>query len=161
MKTFKAWVTADFAHRNQSYGRLPYIVHLQNAFDVAIRFGIKDEDVLSAVILHDTVEDTSVTLDDLKGDFGERVAEIVDVVTEPSGLSRKERHAYSHPRIRDREEARLVKLCDRISHVEFGGEKVKMYRKEHPTFKLDLYPENPGPIEKSMWDHLDKLIEEV
>lgn len=58
----------------------PYIVHPLAVKKILEEWGM-DEDTVIAGILHDTVEDTDLTLDDIKRDFGESVAFLVDGVT--------------------------------------------------------------------------------
>jgi (p)ppGpp synthase/HD superfamily hydrolase len=50
---------------------------------ILIEFGENDPDLLAAALLHDTVEDTSVTHDQIRKKFGDRVAEIVTGCSEP------------------------------------------------------------------------------
>ena len=57
-------------------GGTPYIVHPMEAAVIA-SYLTSDEDVLCAAVLHDTVEDTSVTAEDLREEFGERIASLV------------------------------------------------------------------------------------
>lgn len=147
------------AHKDQLYDGFPYILHLHAAYMVGRRFGVDDPDVLDALWLHDLVEDTTFTTTDVNIRFGTRVADIVDLVTEPKG-TRKERHAYSYPRIAKDGDARVVKLCDRISHLEWGGSKVGMYVKEHEGFKEAFGPHLTW-TERALWIHLDKLIFEA
>tara|TARA_B100002051_G_scaffold276628_2_gene326322 strand:- start:44590 stop:45186 length:597 start_codon:yes stop_codon:yes gene_type:complete len=60
---------------------LPYITHLM-AVTMILRDYTEDEDTLVAALLHDTIEDTDYTLEELKTDFGDNVANIVEHVTE-------------------------------------------------------------------------------
>lgn len=160
---------AKTAHANQLYGdEFPYVIHLATAHAVAVQFGLTDEDLLCAVWTHDVIEDTGRDLEEFTSVMGPVVADIVSRLSEPGGLPRKERHAFSYPRIRDSQAARLVKLCDRISHVMFGGKKVKMYLKEHAEFKAALMPTWAVPPEAGinlteyrMWRYLDSLLAEV
>jgi (p)ppGpp synthase/HD superfamily hydrolase len=66
----------------------PYITHL-----VATAFTLldytDDEDVIIAALLHDTLEDTDYTLDELQEDFGGKVRELVEAVTEPQSTEAK------------------------------------------------------------------------
>jgi (p)ppGpp synthase/HD superfamily hydrolase len=149
------------AHDGQKYGdEFPYFVHIWAAYGVALRFGIKDETVLAAILLHDVLEDTDREYEEMVSFFGEEVARIVSLVTEPKGMTRKERHALTYPKLAKDPLARIVKLCDRISHVEFGGKKVQMYRKEHSAFKAYL-GEPASAIERTMWVYLDNMLAEV
>jgi GTP pyrophosphokinase len=65
----------------------PYIVHPKAVLKILEGWGM-DEDTLVAGVLHDTVEDTDLTLDDIKDEFGESVAFLVDGVTK-LGSARK------------------------------------------------------------------------
>lgn len=58
----------------------PYIVHPMAVMTMVQDWGM-DEDTVIAAVLHDTVEDTDVTLEDIKNEFGETVAFLVDGVT--------------------------------------------------------------------------------
>ena len=61
---------------------LPYITHLM-AVKTILRDYTSDEDTLIAALLHDTIEDTDYTEEELVGDFGEIVASYVMTLTEP------------------------------------------------------------------------------
>ena len=61
----------------------PYIVHPLAVKKILEEWGM-DEDTIIAGILHDTVEDTALTLEDIKAEFGESVAFLVDGVTKLS-----------------------------------------------------------------------------
>ena len=61
----------------------PYIIHPLAVKKILEEWGM-DEDTIIAGILHDTVEDTAITLDDIKKEFGESVAFLVDGVTKLS-----------------------------------------------------------------------------
>ena len=58
----------------------PYISHPLAVMKIVEDWGM-DEDTVAAAVLHDTVEDTDITLDDIKNEFGEQVAFLVDGVT--------------------------------------------------------------------------------
>ena len=80
----KAIELAKKAHEGQF--RLtgePYIVHPLAVKKILEEWGM-DEDTIIAGILHDTVEDTNLTLDDIRKEFGESVAFLVDGVTKLS-----------------------------------------------------------------------------
>ena len=53
--------------------------------------GITDADVIIGALLHDTVEDTDTTLDEIEEKFGSRVRHIVDQVTDDKNLPKMER----------------------------------------------------------------------
>lgn len=149
------------AHGDKTYGdEFPYIVHLVLVHMIGVQAGITDQNVLNALLLHDVLEDTDTDYDTLAAIFGKRTADIVLAVSEPTGLSRKERHADTYPRIAKDKDARIVKLCDRICHVWFGGKKVGMYLKEHASFKTAL-GEPQTVIEQGLWTSLDYMISQI
>lgn len=75
---------AKSAHKDQTRRTgEPYIIHPLAVKKILEDWGM-DEDTIIAGILHDTVEDTSLTLDDIKKEFGESVAFLVDGVTKLS-----------------------------------------------------------------------------
>jgi GTP diphosphokinase / guanosine-3',5'-bis(diphosphate) 3'-diphosphatase len=97
----------------------PYINHPIALADVlANEAGVKDVIVLIAALLHDTIEDTDTTAEELKNQFGSAVAVIVVQVTDDKQLKKAERkrqqilHASS---ISD--QAKLVKLADKICNL--------------------------------------------
>ena len=137
------------AHGDQKYGDKPYSYHLNTVVNNAREFGGEPKHI-QAAWLHDVVEDTSVTLDDVRKEFGDDVADIVDLV---SNTGSKEE---TFKRIRTNPDAVFVKLADRLANVR-EGQKNNKYRKEHPLFKSILYRE--GEFE-SMWKEIEKNLEE-
>ena len=116
---------ASFAaqkHTNQKRkgsNQEPYINHPLEVANLLANVGeVDDLDVLTAAILHDTIEDTGVTKDELARLFGETVSGYVAEVTDDKSLPKAERkrlqieHAphLSHG-------AKLVKLGDKISNI--------------------------------------------
>ena len=97
-KVEKAIIFATKAHAGAyRKGKVkPYILHPIEALAIVKRF-TDDEDVITAAILHDTVEDTSVTVERLEKEFGPRIAALVASVSEdkrkklPSEATWKER----------------------------------------------------------------------
>ena len=118
----KALAFAAHKHRDQrrkDADASPYINHPIALADVlANEAGIEDERVLVAAILHDTVEDTETTEQELVRNFGQEVADIVSEVTDDKNLPKAERkrlqieHASSISR-----RAKLVKLADKVSNL--------------------------------------------
>ncbi|RPI96709.1 MAG: bifunctional (p)ppGpp synthetase/guanosine-3',5'-bis(diphosphate) 3'-pyrophosphohydrolase, partial [Chloroflexi bacterium] len=92
----RAYRVAEEAHRDQK--RLsgePYINHCLSVASILADMRVPPE-VIAAGLLHDTVEDTSITLNQLKRDFGETIAALVDGVTKLTNLprvSRDDQHA--------------------------------------------------------------------
>jgi (p)ppGpp synthase/HD superfamily hydrolase len=101
----------------------PYAEHLLEALEVLVRgAGVTDPDILQAAVLHDVVEDTPCTIDDVRGAFGDRVADMVGWVTKPEPAEGADRKAVKEAylsRLEDApDDAVLVKLADRVSNVQ-------------------------------------------
>jgi guanosine-3',5'-bis(diphosphate) 3'-pyrophosphohydrolase len=99
--------------------KTPYINH---PIDVASRLantgGVQDIDVLVAAVLHDTIEDTKTTADELDTEFGERVRSLVLEVTDDKNVEkeeRKQRQAEHAPHLSP--SAKLIKLADQTSNI--------------------------------------------
>ncbi len=114
----------DFAAQRHSTQRrkdpaeTPYINHVIEVATILARNGVTDRTALLAAILHDTIEDTNTTADELAELFGPEVRDVVLEVTDDKSLPKKVRkelqvaHAPTLSRA-----ARLVKLGDKISNI--------------------------------------------
>lgn len=105
--------------KRKDEGKSPYINHPLGLADVlANEAGVEDDRVLIAAILHDTIEDTETTAQELIREFGQEVADIVLEVTDDKALPKAERkrlqieHAATISR-----RAKLVKLADKICNL--------------------------------------------
>lgn len=114
--------TARDAHagqiRNGSGGR-PYIDH-PVAVAETLSEHLTGEEALAAALLHDVVEDSELEVEDVRGRFGERVGEIVDVLTDDESL---EPYAARKSEHRDRveasdEEAKAIYAADKLTNVK-------------------------------------------
>jgi GTP pyrophosphokinase len=92
----RAYRVAEEAHRGQKrHSGEPYINHCVAVASILADLRMPPE-VIAAGLLHDTVEDTSLTLEDIQRDFGEAVAKLVNGVTKLTNLprvSRGDQHA--------------------------------------------------------------------
>jgi len=118
----KALAFAAHKHRDQRRKdpeASPYINHPIALANVLVNEGgVNDVEVLCAALLHDTVEDTATTHEELVDAFGARIARIVAEVTDDKKLPKADRkrlqieHAASLS-----PEAKLVKLADKICNL--------------------------------------------
>lgn len=118
----KAVAFAADKHRNQrrkDVDASPYINHPIALANVLVNEGgVEDMTVLCAAVLHDTIEDTETTLEELQAHFGLRIASVVMEVTDDKSLdkaTRKQNQVDHAPRISG--EAKLVKLADKICNL--------------------------------------------
>lgn len=67
----------DAHHNTERRGKgFPYIIHPMEAMEIVATI-TPDPELLAAAALHDTIEDTDVTVEDIRREFGDRVAELV------------------------------------------------------------------------------------
>jgi len=118
----EAMAFAAGRHRDQrrkDVHATPYINHpLALARVLMSEGGVTDLPTIIAAVLHDTIEDTETTRDDLVGHFGEHVATIVVEVTDEKHLPkqrRKEMQIEHAPHLSS--QARAVKLADKICNL--------------------------------------------
>jgi guanosine-3',5'-bis(diphosphate) 3'-pyrophosphohydrolase len=98
----------------------PQILHLQEVADLVWASGGTDDEI-AAAWLHDIVEDTAITAEDLLNNFNSNISEIVKGLTdldEYSGLSLSERKQKQAERLRNENESvRRVKIADQTSNI--------------------------------------------
>ena len=97
----------------------PYIVHPMEAMAIAATM-TPDQEILAAAALHDVVEDTDVTLDDLRSRFGDRVAQLVDTESDhfKDDLDWRARKEDSLKRLRGAtRDEKIVALGDKLSNM--------------------------------------------
>ena len=105
--------------RRKDAGASPYINHPIALANILANEGdVQDPVVLCAAVLHDTIEDTRTTVDELRMHFGPQVTAVVLEVTDDKSLEkdeRKQRQIDHAPHISN--EAKLIKLADKISNL--------------------------------------------
>ncbi len=139
----KAYRFAADRHNAQKYPGtdLPYIMHLSfvgMAVIAALRVSEVAEEAVAVqcALLHDTIEDTTTTYDEIKQEFGELVADGVMALTKLATLEKSRRMADSLQRLQQQPTAvQLVKLADRITNLQapphyWSQEKIAAYRAE-------------------------------
>ncbi len=116
----------EFASRKHSTQRRkdkeasPYINHpIAVAHLLADTGGVTDPVTLMAAVLHDTIEDTETTAEELEAQFGPAVREVVEEVTDNKSLEkavRKQRQIDHAPNLS--KQAKTIKLADKIANVQ-------------------------------------------
>lgn len=123
----KALVFATTAHASVNQARKytgePYIVHPIEVMMLVKQAGTFTHEMLCAALLHDVVEDTPVTSEEIYCTFGEVVGDLVDELTEETHPgNRKERKAAECLRLsKVSDEAQTIKLADLISNSKTIG----------------------------------------
>ena len=127
----KAIAFAVKAHEGQPRKgtEIPYIFHPLEVGMIVSRI-TDDEEVIAAAVLHDTVEDCdAVTLDDIRREFGDRVARIVGLESEDKDKSWEERKAATVRSLKKEpmREAKIVALGDKLSNIRcFYADYIKL-----------------------------------
>ena len=100
----------------------PYIVHPMEAMAIAATM-TADQEILAAAALHDVVEDTEVTLDDLRAQFGDRVARLVDTESDhfEDGLDWRSRKEDSLRRLKEATRDEKIASGSRRNPSTVGG----------------------------------------
>lgn len=114
---FAAWKHRD--QRRKGKGRVPYINHpLDLAHVLWFEGDVHDAAVLAAALLHDTIEDTQTSVQELQGEFGAHIAQIVMEVTDEASLDWRVRKKLQITRARAASPAaKQVKLADKLCNL--------------------------------------------
>jgi len=159
----KAKIFATKAHKGQvrKYTGEPYIVHPIEVAEIVARHNGSQE-MIAAALLHDVVEDTSTTIEDIRSKFGNAVAMLVDDLTD---VSKPEDGNRAVRKAMDREHtakasaaAMVIKAADLISNsksiLEHDKNFAKVYIKEKSALldvmfkikEMDIFKEAQGVI---------------
>ncbi len=120
----KAFALAEDVHSAQlRYSGQPYIIHPIAVANILVDFGM-DAQSVEAALLHDTVEDTDVTLEQLQREFGNEVAALVDGVTKLGKVPLATKEEFQAENIRKMllamyQDIRviIIKLADRLHNM--------------------------------------------
>ncbi|MBO7493393.1 MAG: bifunctional (p)ppGpp synthetase/guanosine-3',5'-bis(diphosphate) 3'-pyrophosphohydrolase [Bacteroidales bacterium] len=121
----RAIVFAAKAHHNtERRGKgFPYIVHPMEAVEIVATI-TSDQELLAAAALHDTVEDTEVTVEQLRAEFGDRVADLVfaesdrfiEGVSEEDSWHNRKQAAIDRLALASHD-AKIVAMGDKLSNM--------------------------------------------
>lgn len=92
--------------------------HLESVVNRLKQIGVTDEDTLSAAWLHDVLESTNTTLDEIDKTFGKKIALLVLSLTKDNSLPKKSRERQYILQLKDSSfDAKLIKFCDIASNL--------------------------------------------
>lgn len=121
----KAIIFAVNAHHNtERRGKgFPYIVHPMEAVEIVATI-TPDQELLAAAALHDTIEDTEVTVEDIRREFGDRIAELVHAESDQftEGISEEDswhdrKRAAIERLAAASHDAKIVAMGDKLSNM--------------------------------------------
>ena len=110
---------AEKAHRGQKRKGtdIDYIVHPMEVLQILTTMNASQE-LLIAGLLHDTVEDTDITIDDIRKAFGEKVSSLVESHTEDRTKTWKERKQHTIDVLKEADrDTRLLIMADKVSNL--------------------------------------------
>ncbi|TBR11193.1 MAG: bifunctional (p)ppGpp synthetase/guanosine-3',5'-bis(diphosphate) 3'-pyrophosphohydrolase [Lysobacter sp.] len=142
----KAWQLGAHAHAGQTRkSGEPYITHPVAVAKVLAEQGL-DAETLIAAILHDTLEDTTLSHEQLVAEFGEAVAELVDGVTKLDKLQFRDRQEAAAESFRKMLLAMsrdlrviLIKLADRLHNMRTLGAQSQESRQRIARETIEIY----------------------
>ncbi|MDI6635868.1 HD domain-containing protein [Pantoea dispersa] len=150
------------AGQRRKYTDEPYIVHPAAVAEL-VRSVSDDEAMIAAAWLHDTVEDTASTLQDIEEHFGPRVAHLVDMLTDSAQPQAKNRTARKLAHFRHTAEAspeaQTIKLADIIDNtraiVQFDPNFARVYLVEK-QIQIQLLQQG----DRRLWQQANHIIEQ-
>jgi len=105
-------------HQLRKDCKTPYWHHLKQVVQNLQKLGIKNQDILCAGWLHDTIEDTDTDFDDIAKEFGKNTAKIVAQVTKDTRIPQKQRESEYLLQLKSASwQAKAVKLGDLVANI--------------------------------------------
>ena len=141
-----AFEVADLAHSGQRRkAGTPYVTHVVAAAQICAEMGL-DEDSIVAALLHDTIEDTSLTYADIARQFGTEVADIVEGVTKLTRVQFTSREDEQMENLRKMLMAMakdirviLIKIADRLHNMRTMEYMAAHKQVEKSTETMEIY----------------------
>ena len=142
----KAYKVAEQAHQGQfRRSGEPYICHPIHVAMLLVEMGM-DTESLAAALMHDVVEDTSVSLEDIQSMFGADVAHMVDGVTKLTKIKFSSVEEQQAENLRKMlmamsQDVRvmIIKLCDRLHNMRTGDAWPEQKRRDKALETMEVY----------------------
>tara|TARA_Y100000591_G_C21848802_1_gene710308 strand:+ start:2239 stop:4362 length:2124 start_codon:yes stop_codon:yes gene_type:complete len=165
----RAFVIAEIAHQNQKRrSGDPYISHPLEVAKILTEYRLDDSTIITA-LLHDTIEDTKLTLKEVRGEFGDEIASLVDGLTKIGKLDLFSKEAEQAENFRklilamsNDVRVLIVKLADRLHNMRtinyLPEEKQKIIAKE----TIEVYAPLSGRLGiHSLKEELEELAFDI
>lgn len=134
----------EHGHQRRSSG-IPYIFHPVSVAYILVQLGMDNESV-AAALLHDVVEDTPVTLDEIRKEFGNEIAELIDGVTKLGKIPYSSREVQQAENIRKMLMAMakdirviIIKLADRLHNMRTIECMKEQHRRDKALENMEVY----------------------
>ena len=138
--------------------KIPYTYHLEEVVSIVESYG---KEAMIIAYLHDVVEDTDVTIEDIKNIFGNFISECVYFLTDEDGNTRAERKKLTNIKLKkvpySHNIALVVKAADRLanineSYIKGNSKYFNRYIQEYNDFKISVHRQYNCD---NIWLHLD------
>ena len=147
----------------------PYSKHLEDVVNRLKSLGVIDEELLCAGWLHDTIDDTNTSFDDLFEHFGGRIAVLVSSLSKDLSLPRKQREKIYVKQLKESSfDSKLIKLCDISANLSdlknYDASKskksrlVKQQRYYLTIIKNDLIKNNSHPKILPLMESINHIL---
>lgn len=154
LKSAEQFAKDKHKRQTRKNGITPYSVHLEAVVSRLKSIGIDDEDILCVGWLHDILEDTDTTFDEISERFGQKVALLVLSLSKDESLPKKEKEIQYTKLLKSAPfEAKLVKLCDISANLKDIDDSMSKTKKKK-TVNQKLY--YLRIIKNDLVTHLDK-----
>ena len=143
-------------HADQKYGEHPYSFHLDSVYNIVVEMQL-GEDYEIAAFLHDVLEDTETTKEEIEQEFGTHIANLVDAVS-GFGATRHERHEDMKRKIVQYPLAINLKMSDRLANLRSSKINIPKlfltYRKEHDSL-ISIFSQGNALLFEAMEEILE------
>ena len=152
------------AHGSQKYGEHPYSYHLGKVAEIVKAYS---EEIQATAWLHDVIEDTPITLDEISSEFGFIISEAVALLSDQPGDNRKERKQKTYALLSQVDTnsnqaiALIVKAADRLANLREclktqHKRLLDVYIDEHQAIRSAIC--RPGLCDE-IWEKIDNIVE--
>jgi (p)ppGpp synthase/HD superfamily hydrolase len=168
VKLLEAVAFAARAHRNhlRKDGQTPYVSHVFRAC-LTLRhvFGVSDAAVLTAAVLHDTIEDTTTDYDDLAEQFGPQVADWVALLSKDKRKEEGPREEEYRRRLAAADwQVKVCKLADVFDNLmdakNIAAKGHKVFERARSYLEALDAPDLPVPVRRA-WEIVARLLAEM
>jgi len=147
----------------------PYSKHLEDVVNRLKSLGVVDLELLCSGWLHDTIEDTDTSFDDLFEQFGNRIAVLVLSLSKDTSLPKKRKEQAYVKQLKEASlDAKLIKLCDISANLgdlkKYSQSKskrlryLKLKRRNLVVIKNDLISNSDYPKTMSLLESINQIL---
>lgn len=141
------------------------LYHPKRVVHELIVAGVKQQELLAAAWVHDTIEERVAWYTELMAQLSRHTADIVYAITNELGHGRIEVNHNTWPKYENFPDALALKLADYIANTEFARKhktgRDRIYQAEYSSFRDRMFSSShaySSPVMEKLWTKLDKLL---